>query len=267
MYATQYPIFNEIVATRERVISRSIARTDSLMRNHNRLLSRYPGCDGIKTGYVRQSGKCLVASATRDEAGHAWRLISVVLNSGNIYKDSAALLNYGFAHFQQIFVAGKGERVGSANVMWGKPGVVPAVAATDVVAIVPRAGRHQVERSVALALQEAPLRAGKALGTLTARVDGKPAAGVAMIGGKPVAGVPLIAGERVARNWLGLGTRYASAPLALLFVAGLAPRYARALAKGSRRRRRRLPARRRSPDLGGPGPGRRTARYHAWDES
>jgi serine-type D-Ala-D-Ala carboxypeptidase (penicillin-binding protein 5/6) len=81
IYATQYDLFNQIVATKEKLINRSIARTDSLMRNHNRLLSRYPGCDGIKTGYVRQSGKCLVASATRTEEGHPWRLIAVVLNS------------------------------------------------------------------------------------------------------------------------------------------------------------------------------------------
>ncbi len=161
IYATQYPLFNEIVSTREKVISRSIDHADSLMRNHNRLLSRYPGCDGIKTGYVRQSGKCLVASATRDAAGHPWRLICVVLKSPNIYRDSAALLNYGFAHFQPVFVASKGEQIGSANVKWGKPGAVPALAAADVTVIVPRSGFHRVERRFSVLPQEAPLRRGQ----------------------------------------------------------------------------------------------------------
>src|SRR4029077_20221442 len=114
------------------------------------LLARYPGCDGIKTGYVHQSGKCLVASATHDEGGHPWRLISVVLNSPNTYHDSAALLNYGFTHFKQVFIAAQGEQIGSASVKWGIPREVPVVAASDVAVVVTRAGSHRVERSVAV---------------------------------------------------------------------------------------------------------------------
>jgi D-alanyl-D-alanine carboxypeptidase (penicillin-binding protein 5/6) len=256
IYASQYPLFNEIVATREKVIARSIARTDSLMRNHNRLLARYPGCDGIKTGYVRQSGKCLVASATHEEAGQRWRLISVVLNSPNTYHDSAVLLNYGFAHFKPVFVAVKGEQVGSANVKWGIPGTVPAVAAADVVTIVPRVGGARVEPRVSLKAQQAPLKRGQVLGVVSAVIDGK-----------PVASASLVAAEPVGRNWVALGTRFGSGPLALMLFVGLAPKYARAFTKGPRRRRRRVPSRRRGVDPGRPGAGRRTAHHHAWDES
>jgi D-alanyl-D-alanine carboxypeptidase (penicillin-binding protein 5/6) len=267
IYASQYPLFNQIVATREKVITRSAGRGDSMVRNHNRLLTRYPGADGIKTGYVRQSGKCLVASATRNEAGHPWRLIAVVLNSPNTYKDSAALLNYGFMHFQQVWVAGKGEQVGSANVKWGIPGAVPAVAATDVVAIVPRAAGHRVERSVSLQPQRAPLRGGELLGTITATVDGLPVASAANVDGRPAAGAPVLAAGPAHKNWVALGTRFATAPLAVMLFVGLAPRYARALTKGTRRRRRRIPARRRSSHPGRPRAGRRPVRHHAWDES
>ncbi len=267
MYASQIDLFNEIVATKEKVITRSIARADSLMRNHNRLLSRYPGCDGIKTGYVRQSGKCLVAAATRNEGGHPWRLIAVVLNSPNTYQDSAALLNYGFARFQQVFAAGKGERVGSANVKWGKSRTVFAVPTADVVAIVPRGAGSRVVREVTLSPQEAPVPAGRVLGALAVTMDGKPLANVAAIDGRPVSAVPLVAGEPVDRSWAAVGSRYAPGPVALLLIVGLAPKYARALTKGSRRRRRRIPTRRRRNDPGRTGPGRRPAHHHAWDES
>jgi D-alanyl-D-alanine carboxypeptidase (penicillin-binding protein 5/6) len=256
IYATQYPLFNEIVATREKMISRSISHTDSLMRNHNRLLARYPGCDGIKTGYVRQSGKCLVASATHEEAGQKWRLISVVLNSSNTYHDSALLLNYGFAHFRPVFVAAKGEQVGSANVKWGIPGTVPAVASADVMTVVPRTSTKKVERSVSLKPQQAPLKQGQTLGIVSA-----------VISGKTVASAPLVAGVPAGRNWVALGTRFGTPPLALMLFVGLAPRYARAFTKGSRRRRRRLPARRRTVDPGRPSASRRPAHHHAWDES
>lgn len=43
-------------------------------RNHNNLLGKYPGTDGIKTGYTRASGFNLVASTVRDGR----RLIGVV---------------------------------------------------------------------------------------------------------------------------------------------------------------------------------------------
>jgi D-alanyl-D-alanine carboxypeptidase (penicillin-binding protein 5/6) len=267
IYATQYPLFNEVVATREKVISRSIDRADCTLRNHNKLLSRYPGCDGIKTGYVHQSGRCLVASASRQEAGHAWRLISVVLNSPATYRDSAALLNYGFSHYRQIFVASKGEQVGSANVNWGMPRQVPAIAAADVTVVVPRNGAHTVERSLSLLPRKAPLARGGALGQVSLTVDGKPVAGIGLSQGKPVASVSLLAGRSARRDWVALGTHFFSGPLAVLLFVGLAPRYARTLTKGPRRRRRRVPSRRRSDDLVRPSPGRRPNSYHAWDES
>src|SRR5262249_10776826 len=248
MYATQYPLFNEIVATREKIISRSIARSDSLMRNHNRLLARYPGCDGIKTGYVHQSGKCLVASATREDAGRPWRLISVVLNSPDTYHDSAVLLNYGFSHYKQVFVAARGERVGSASVKWGIPDSVPVVSTADIAVVVPRAGAHRVDRSVVVRPQEAPLRVGASLGRITVTVDGKLAPAACLVSGRAADGADLISSEKASRNWMSANARFAPAPIAVTLLLGLAPRYARTLAKGARRRRRRVPARRRSDD-------------------
>src|SRR5206468_3741874 len=87
VYATQNPRFNALCGTETRSITRSIATKDVLLRNHNKLLHRYPGADGIKTGYVRQSGRCLVASATHPEGGEPWRLIAVVLHSPDTYGD------------------------------------------------------------------------------------------------------------------------------------------------------------------------------------
>jgi D-alanyl-D-alanine carboxypeptidase (penicillin-binding protein 5/6) len=61
--------------------------------NTNKLLMSYPGANGVKTGVTRAAGRCLVASARRGDLV----LIAVVLNGGaNRFKDSAALLDYGF---------------------------------------------------------------------------------------------------------------------------------------------------------------------------
>ncbi len=66
-----------------------------VMRNYNRLLDRYPGADGMKTGFICASGYNVVASATRNGR----RLIAVILGaySGATRAQQAAqLLETGF---------------------------------------------------------------------------------------------------------------------------------------------------------------------------
>ena len=50
-----------------------------LMETHNRLLGTVPGCDGLKTGWIRASGYCIAATAERDDR----RVIAVVMGSVN----------------------------------------------------------------------------------------------------------------------------------------------------------------------------------------
>ena len=60
--------------------------------NHNRLLSLYPGCDGIKTGYTEKAGRTLCSSAVKDGV----RLFAVTLSDRNDWNDHAKLYDYGF---------------------------------------------------------------------------------------------------------------------------------------------------------------------------
>jgi|1185.fasta_scaffold03181_2 D-alanyl-D-alanine carboxypeptidase len=63
--------------------------------NHNRLLFRYRGATGMKTGYTDMAGSCLVASATRGRR----TLIAVVLHArGDEFRVAARMLDWGFGH-------------------------------------------------------------------------------------------------------------------------------------------------------------------------
>ena len=64
-----------------------------VVSNLNRLLARYSGCDGVKTGFTTPAGRCLAASAQRD----GYSLMCVVLKSPDSWSESARLLNWGFA--------------------------------------------------------------------------------------------------------------------------------------------------------------------------
>lgn len=61
--------------------------------NHNRLLDSYEGCIGIKTGFTKKSGRCLVSAAERNGV----TLIAVTLNAGDDWNDHKKMLDYGFS--------------------------------------------------------------------------------------------------------------------------------------------------------------------------
>lgn len=63
------------------------------LKNHNRLLNMYEGCVGVKTGFTKKSGRCLVSAARR---GNKF-LIAVTLNDKNDWQDHIALFDYGFS--------------------------------------------------------------------------------------------------------------------------------------------------------------------------
>jgi serine-type D-Ala-D-Ala carboxypeptidase (penicillin-binding protein 5/6) len=64
-----------------------------LYNNNPLLVLRYPGTDGVKTGFTDAAGQCLVATVRR---GGRW-LGVVLLHSGNTYAQAMQLLNAGFA--------------------------------------------------------------------------------------------------------------------------------------------------------------------------
>jgi D-alanyl-D-alanine carboxypeptidase (penicillin-binding protein 5/6) len=90
--AMEQPFFRQVVSTIY-YTWKSPKGVIYQLRNHNRLLRHFAGCNGLKTGYTRAAQQVLVSSALRE--GH--EVISVVLhtNKPGIWEDSKALLTYG----------------------------------------------------------------------------------------------------------------------------------------------------------------------------
>lgn len=63
------------------------------LSNHNKLLDYYEGCIGMKTGFTKKAGRCLVSAAERDGV----TLICVTLNASNDWQDHTKLFDYGFS--------------------------------------------------------------------------------------------------------------------------------------------------------------------------
>ena len=89
-YAMENPIFAKTVSTKTvRIGQRSLT-------NHNKLLWRVEGADGVKTGYTKAAGRILVSSASRNGR----RLVCVTINDGNDWADHKKLLEDGFSRYQ-----------------------------------------------------------------------------------------------------------------------------------------------------------------------
>lgn len=120
-YAMKNPIFYQTVSTK------TVRVGNRTMQNHNKLLWRVEGADGVKTGYTKAAGRILVSSATRDGR----RLICVTINDGNDWADHSTLLEKGFSGYTVQELIRSGECLGYATVFSGKEAQVPLLAAED----------------------------------------------------------------------------------------------------------------------------------------
>lgn len=107
-YALRNKTFAAIVNSRRYVIADGGCGYDRLLTNKNKMLSLYEGADGVKTGYTKEAGRCLVSSATRE----GMHLVCTVLDSLDMYNRSAELLNECFMRYsmQELFDGKKYER-------------------------------------------------------------------------------------------------------------------------------------------------------------
>ena len=97
MAAMKDPRFSEMVAAKTHDVPWGDGKPHTYI-NHNKLLARYPGTVGVKTGFTNTAGHCLVSAVDRDGT----RLIAVVMGSPDHYAESIALYNWGFANIAAL---------------------------------------------------------------------------------------------------------------------------------------------------------------------
>ena len=116
------PVFRQIVSTVQYKMSGRV------LHNHNRLLTSYEGAIGVKTGYTRAAGRCLVSAAERNGR----TLIAVTLNAPDDWNDHRALLDEGFARYEAVTLHQAGQEIAAQRVFGGDRETVPLVAQNTV---------------------------------------------------------------------------------------------------------------------------------------
>ena len=96
-HAMKSEIFREIVSTYKTTIPWEGKEWGRTLVNHNKLLNMYDGVDGIKTGYTKKSGRCLVSTAEKD----GFRVIAVTLDAPDDWNDHIKLFEYAFSTYTE----------------------------------------------------------------------------------------------------------------------------------------------------------------------
>lgn len=115
------PLFAMTVSTKQVTVGQRF------LRNHNKLLWRVEGADGVKTGYTRAAGRILVSSAVRKGR----RLICVTIDDPDDWNDHAWLLEQGFSRYTVHTVVQAGQCLGTVQVAGGSEPEAQLIAAED----------------------------------------------------------------------------------------------------------------------------------------
>ena len=83
----------EIMSSKKLTVEYGNPPYSRTLSNHNKLLGMYDDCIGVKTGFTKKSGRCLVSAAKRDGC----TVIAVTLNAPYDWNDHIALLDYGLS--------------------------------------------------------------------------------------------------------------------------------------------------------------------------
>ena len=96
--AMKHDIFRQLAGAKVWNASREGADNYNYFYNKNKTVFQYDGATGIKIGYTKAAGRCLVASAQKN----GMELIAVVLDDPNWFQDAYALFDYGFARYNNV---------------------------------------------------------------------------------------------------------------------------------------------------------------------
>ena len=154
--------------------------------NRNRLLRRDSSVDGMKTGYTKSAGYCLVATAQREDT----RLIAVVTgakSSDERNNAATALLNYGFRFFEERTIIEAGTNYGEAQVWKGASDSVEMVAKEEVELTIAKGMYDEIESSIEVfGPVIAPMPLDQSIGKLTMKLEGKVIAETDLFPGKTI---------------------------------------------------------------------------------
>ena len=165
--ALKNPAFEAMVSTRKTTIPHDGTDGVRLLVNHNKLLRSYEGTVGVKTGYTKKSGRCLVSAARRNGAC----LVAVTLNAPDDWQDHTSLLDFGFSQMETVELCDAHEVCTPISVVGGETDAVFVSNPQGLTVSIPRDHTEIVKTVEAPRFLFASVEAGETVGRLLYRCD------------------------------------------------------------------------------------------------
>lgn len=140
------------------------------LKNHNKMLSLYESAIGMKTGFTKKSGRCLVSAAEKN----GLTLIAVTLNAPDDWRDHTSMLNYGFERYEYKTVYEAGEFLYNFPLSNAEAAYAKASNLSPIKALIRKGERisdTDVEATFRFAI--APIKKGQILGRVCVTVGKK----------------------------------------------------------------------------------------------
>ncbi len=166
--ALKNEIFRKICSTYKKTIPDGEDGTRVLV-NHNKLLRLYDGAIGVKTGFTKKNGRCLVGAAERE----GLTLISVTLGAPDDWNDHKKMLDYGFDRYEKDELAAAGAFAVPLPIAGGTAEYVMAANKNAVSVLLPRNFNAVTTRIETNRPLYAPVKEGDTVGTVVWLYDGK----------------------------------------------------------------------------------------------
>ncbi len=138
--------------------------------NTNKLLNSYEGCDGLKTGYTKEAGYCIVSTAKRN----GLRLIAVVLKEDDPKirnSEVSQLLDYGFSLYESVTLFKKDEIVDTVEIKNATISQIDIVAINDITYIKNKNTTSSFTYECQYTNLQPPLKQGDIIGYLLLKED------------------------------------------------------------------------------------------------
>ena len=97
-YVIENPVFRQICSAKTYTAEYISPKITANYSNHNKLLRSYDGVFGIKTGFTKKSGRCLVTACKKDDA----TLIAVTLKAPDDWNDHMKMYDFGHTAVSDI---------------------------------------------------------------------------------------------------------------------------------------------------------------------
>ncbi len=166
-YAMENDVLREIAGTYKKSVGEG--EDTRLFVNHNKLLKMCEGCNGVKTGFTKRCGRCLVGSCEREGLS----FITVTLDAPNDWADHRAMLDYGYSRLKCLRLAEAGDYGYDIPIISAEGKTVRAENTEELRLVVPKDFPEVREYIKLSPFTTAPIVRGDVLGTVIFEAGGE----------------------------------------------------------------------------------------------